>query len=218
MSNVSIHDYSCVLRRTPTKHHMTITFQPQFIKQDSAVPLRMMVGGWAVAVASIVTVGPVANRVIAFMGVTLLTGGLIAMTLTGTRTWRMVLGSAAGGFAAWLGYKFAFPDRILAATDDPLELIDKNYLAAIALGLSMLAIGFGGMLEAIRAQASAGSSPWPVRVVLLLIGMFIAAAACRALEVSAGVTVLVLIATTIGLIAMTWLRRERPTSHFVPRP
>ncbi len=205
-------------RRKLTKQHMTITFQPQFIKQDSAVPLRMMVGGWAVAVASIVTVGPVTNRIIAFIGVTLLTGGLITLTLTGTRTWRMVLGAAAGGFAAWLGYKFAFPDRIIPAADDPLEWIEREILAAIALGLSMLVIGFGGMLEAVRAQASAGSSPWPVRVVLLLIGGFIAAAACRAFEVSTGVTVLVLIATTIGLIALTWLRRERPTSHFVPRP
>lgn len=197
---------------------MTITFQPQFIKQDSAVPLRMMVGGWAVSVAAIVVVGPVANRVIAFMGVTLLAGGLIALTLTGTRTWRMVLGAAAGGFAAWLGYQFAFPDRILAAQDDPLELIDRNYLAAIALGLSTLAIGLGGLLEAVRAQASPGSSPWPVRVVLLLLGMVIAAAACSALNVSFGVTVLVIVATTIGLIALTWLRRERPSSHFVPRP
>ncbi len=109
-------------------------------------------------------------------------------------------------------------DRIIPAADDPLEWIEREILAAIALGLSMLVIGFGGMLEAVRAQASAGSSPWPVRVVLLLIGGFIAAAACRAFEVSTGVTVLVLIATTIGLIALTWLRRERPTSHFVPRP
>jgi len=197
---------------------MTITFQPQFIKQDSAVPLRMMVGGWAIAVAAIISVGPVANRFFAFVGVTLLAGGLIALTLTGTRTWRMVLGSSAGGLAAWLGYKFAFPDRLIPAKDDPIDLIDRNHLAAIALGLAMLAIGLGGMLEAVRAQGSAGSSPWPVRVVLLLVGIFIAAAACAAFEVSAGVTVLVLVATTIGLIALTWLRRERPSSHFVPRP
>jgi len=197
---------------------MTLTFQPQFIKQDSAVPLRMMVGGWAIGVAAIVVAGPVTNRFIAVVGITLLAGGLVAMTLIASRTWRMVLGASAGAFAAWLGYRFAFPDRILVAKDDPLDLLDRDHIAAIATGLSVLAIGIGGLLEALRAQAAPGSSPTPVRVLLVLIGMGIAAAACLTLEVSGAITALVAVATGIGLVALTWLRRERPTSDFIPRP
>lgn len=197
---------------------MTFTFQPQFIKQDSAVPLRMMVGGWAIAAAAIVVVGPVTNRFLALAGVTLLTGGLIALTLTGTRMWRMLLGASAGALAAWLGYQFAFPDRILPARDEPMDLVDREHLAAVAVGLSMLSIGLGGMLEALRAQAGPGSSPWPVRVLLAIIGMTITWAVCSILEVSTGVSIVVTLATAAGLATLTWLRRERPDSHFVPRP
>jgi hypothetical protein len=197
---------------------MTLTFQPQFIKQDSAVPLRMMVGGWAIGIAAIVVVGPVSNRLIAVIGITLLAGGLIMLTLKASRTWRMVLGSSVGAFAAWLGYRFAFPDRILAARDDPLDLLDRDYIAAIAIGLSVLAIGLGGLLEALRAQAAPGSSPMLVRVLLVLIGMGVAAGVCLTFEVSGAITALVAVATGIGLVVLTWLRRERPTTDFIPRP
>lgn len=197
---------------------MTLTFQPQFIKQDSAVPLRMMVGGWAIAAAAIVVVGPVANRAIALMGLTLLAGGLIAMTLLSPRMWRMLLGASAGAVAAWLGYRFAFPDRLLPARDEPRDLLDREHLAAVAIGLSVLSIGLGGMLEAVRAQAAPGSSPWPVRVLLLAIGMGISWTICSIVDVSSGVKIIVVLATAAGLAALTWLRRERPIDHFTPRP
>lgn len=197
---------------------MTFTFQPQFIKQDSAVPLRMMVGGWAVGVAAIVVVGPVTNQVTATLGITLLAGGLIILTLRGDRTSRMILGASAGAAAAWLGYHFAFPDRLIAARDDPLELIDRDHLAAVAVGLSVLSIGLGGLLEALRAQAAPGRSPLAIRALLVAIGMAIAAAACSALEVSVGISILVTLVTAVCLIVLTWLKRERPTADFVPRP
>lgn len=197
---------------------MTLTFQPQFIKQDSAVPLRMMVGGWIVAVVAIVSVGPVTNRVIGFVGITLLAGGLIALSLTGTRSWRMLLGASAGALAAWLGYRFAFPNRIVPAIDDPSEVLDREHLAAIALGLSLMAIGLGGMLEAVRAQAAPGRSPWPIRGLLIVLGMVIATACCSIFEVSTAVTALVVIATAVGLAVLTWIRRERPATDFIPHP
>lgn len=197
---------------------MTITFQPQFIKQDSAVPLRMIVGGWAIAVAAIIAVGPVANRVIAFMGVTLLAGGLIALSLTATRSWRMLLGASAGALAAWFGYKFAFPDRIIPAADDPLDVLDREHLAAIAIGLSVISIGLGGVLEAVRAQAAPGTSPWPIRVLLLVLGMAITMALCSIFSIATAITVLLTIASGIGLAALTWLRRERPATDYVPHP
>lgn len=197
---------------------MTLTFQPQFIKQDSAVPLRMMVGGWAIAAAAIVVVGPVANRAIALMGVTLLAGGLIAMTLLSPRMWRMLLGASAGAVAAWLGYRFAFPDRLIPARDEPRDLLDREKLAAVAIGLSMLSIGLGGLLEAVRAQAAPGSSPWPIRAALVAIGSAISWTACSIVGISLGVKVIVVLATGAGLVALTWLRRERPVDHFTPRP
>lgn len=197
---------------------MTITFQPQFIKQDSAVPLRMIVGGWAVAVAAIVAVGPVANRVIAFMGVTLLAGGLIALSLTATRSWRMLLGASAGALAAWLGYQFAFPDRIIPAVDDPFDVLDREHLAAMAVGLAVISIGLGGVLEAVRAQAAPGTSPWPIRALLLVLGMAIAVAVCSIFSITTAITALVSIASGIGLAVLTWLRQERPATDFVPHP
>lgn len=197
---------------------MTFTFQPQFIKQDSAVPLRMMVGGWAVGVAAIVAVGPVTDRLSAVAGITLTAGALILLTLTGPRSLRMVLCAGAGAFATWLGYRFAFPDRLVPARDDPLEYLDREHLAAVALGLSMLSIGLGGLLESLRAQAAPGSSPMPVRVLLVGIGVAIALAGCAAFDVSTAISALVALAAAVGLIALTWLRRERPNSHFVPRP
>lgn len=197
---------------------MTLTFQPQFIKQDSAVPLRMMVGGWAVGVAAIISVGPVTNRLIALVGITLTAGALILLTLTGPRVWRMVMGASAGAFAAWLGYRFAFPDRLIPARDDPLEYLDREHLAAVAVGLSMLSIGLGGLLESLRAQAAPGSSPMTVRVLLVGIGVGIALAACSAFGVSTAISIIVAVATAVGLVVLTWLRRERPNSDFVPQP
>jgi hypothetical protein len=197
---------------------MTFSFQPQLIKQDSAVPLRMMAGGWLVGTAAIIFVGSVANRAVAVMGLTLIAGGLIALTLTGPRTWRMVLGASAGALAAWLGYRFAFPDRLIPARDDPGELLDAEHFAAVAIGLSVLSIGIGGLLEAVRAQASPGTSHVAVRALLVAIGMFIAGAICSAIGVSTQISILVTLATAAGLIAMAWLRRERPTSDFTPRP
>ena len=197
---------------------MTFTFQPQFIKQDSAVPLRMMVGGWAVGVAAIIWVGPVANRFAALVGITLTAGALILLTLTGSRVWRMILGAGAGAFATWLGYHFACPDRLILARDDPLEYLDREHLAAVAVGLSMLSIGLGGLLESLRAQAAPGSSPIPVRVLLVGIGVGIALAGCSAFGVSTGISIIVAVAAAVGLVVLTWVRRERPNSDFVPQP
>lgn len=198
--------------------HMSFSFEPQLIKQDSAVPLRMMVGGWLVGIAAVIVVGPVANTLIALMGLTLVAGGLVALSLRGPRSWRMVLGATTGAVAAWLGFGFAFSERLIPARDDPFELFSQDHLAAVGLGLSVLSIGVGGLLESIRAQASPGSSPTLVRLLLIVIGMFIAGGACAAAGVSANISLLVTIAAAAGLAAMAWLRRERPTSDFVPRP
>lgn len=176
-----------------------------------------MVGGWLVGVTAVVTVGPVANTLIALMGLTLVAGGLVALTLIGPRTWRMVLGATTGAIAAWLGYKFAFPDRLIPAKDDPFELLDGDHLAAVAIGLAVMSIGLGGLLESIRAQASPGTSHIAVRGALVAIGMFIAGAACATLGVSRGISIVVTVAAAAGLIAMAWLRRERPSSAFTPR-
>jgi len=196
---------------------MSFSFQPQLIKHDSAVPLRMMAGGWVVGVIAVLLVGPVANTLIALMGLTLVAGGLVALNLRGPRSWRMVLGAATGAVAMWLGYRFAFTERLLAGRDDPLDLVNREHLAAVAVGLSVLSIGVGGLLESVRAQAAPGTSPWPVRVLLIVIGMFIAGGSCAVLGVSGNISILVTIATGVGLAAMAWLRNERPTSDFVPR-
>ena len=196
---------------------MNFTFQPQLIKQDSAVPLRMMVGGWVVGVASILLVGTVSNRIIALMGMTLVAGGLVGLSLRGPRTWRMLLGSIAGAIAAWQGFRFAITERLVPGRDDPLELIGTDQLAATALGLAVLSIGVGGLLEAIRAQAAPGTSPPVVRIVLVLLGMVIAWGACVTLGIAGSIAILVAIATGAGLSAMAWLRNERPSTDFLPR-
>ncbi|MFT7476496.1 MAG: hypothetical protein ACI81L_003451 [Verrucomicrobiales bacterium] len=197
---------------------MTFSFQPHLIKQDSAVPLRMMAGGLIVGVAAVVSVGPVTNRATALIGLTLVAGGLIVLTLTGPRTWRMVFGAAAGAVASWLGYRFAFPDRIVPARDDPFELLHREHIAAIGLGLSVLSIGLGGLLESVRAQAAPGTSHIAVRALLVMIGMAIVGTLCVEFGVSRGVSAVATVAVGLGLTAMAWLRRERPTSDFVPRP
>jgi len=197
---------------------MTYTFQPQFIKRDSAVPIRMIVCGWVVAIATILYRNPASNAVIAIMGLTLLAGGLVALTLSADRMWRMVLGATAGALATLLGYRFAIADRLWPARSNVREILDLDHFAAIVLGLAVLAIGLGGVLEAVRAQASPGASPVIVRAYLIALGMTIAAALCRVAGVSAGVMVLVLIACGLGLGALAWLRRERPLSDFRPQP
>lgn len=197
---------------------MTYTFQPQFIKRDSAVPIRMVVGGWAVAMAAILYDGPVANAVIAMMGITLLAGGLVAMSLYANRMWRMILGATGGAVATLLGYEFAIADRLWPARDAIRDILDIEHAVAIVLGLAILSIGLGGMLEAVRAQAAPGKSPIAVRAYLIILGMVIAASLCRLAGVSTGVTVLVLVACGLGLGALAWLRRERPLSDFSPQP
>ncbi len=180
----------------------------------------MMFAGWIVAVFSVITVGAVANRAIAIMGFTLLAGGLIAATLQSTRMWRMLIGAAAGAVAVWLGYRFAIEDRILPAvrSEEPLDLVDREHLGAIGVGLGALAIGLGGLLEAMRAQSEPGESPIVVRIILIAIGMFIAGAVCAWAGVSAGISVVVTLATGSALAAMAWLRSERPLADFQPSP
>lgn len=196
---------------------MTVVFQPQFIKRDSAVPLRMIAGGWVVGLGSILFFGTVANTVIALMGITLLAGGLMGVSLHKNRTWRMVLGATAGGVALWLGYRFAVVDRILPARSDPTSLIDIDLLASIALGLAVLSIGAGGLLEAVRAQSNPGSSPLVLRVYLIVLGMVIVGVLCAEAGVSNLISILAVFATGVGLSALAWLRRERPAAHFEPR-
>ncbi len=197
---------------------MSFSFEPQLIKQDSAVPLRMMVGGWVVGVAAVLFVGPVANTLIALMGLTLVAGGLVALSLRGERTWRMLLGATTGAVAAWIGFHFAISERLLPGRNDPFELLSTDHFAAVALGLGVLSIGLGGILESIRAQAAPGTSPVVVRLLLIVIGMFIAGGACAALGVATNISVVVTLATAAGLAAMAWFRRERPTTDFVPQP
>ena len=176
-----------------------------------------MVGGWVVGAASILFVGTVGNKVIAIMGISLVAGGLVALSLRGPRSWRMVLGAAAGAVAALLGYRFALTERLVPGIDDPLGLIDSDLLAAIALGLAMLSIGLGGILESVRAQAAPGTSPLVFRIVLVLLGMAIAWGTCMTLGISSAIGIIVALATGAGLSAMAWLRNERPSTDFLPR-
>ena len=196
---------------------MTFTFQPQIIKRDSAVPLRMIVGGWIIGVVSILFFGTVSNVVIALMGITLLTGGLFAVGLNQNRTWRMVLGATAGAVALWLGYRFAFADRLFLVRDSPRSFLETEFLASVALGLGVTSIGLGGLLEAVRAQAAPGRSPLAVRIYLILVGMFIAGVLCTEAGVSSAIAILAIFATGVGLGALACLRRERPQSHFQPQ-
>ena len=178
----------------------------------------MMVGGWIAGVVMILMIGPVANRLIALMGISLVAGGLVGLHLRANRMYRMVLGASTGAVAAWLGFRFALSDRLLPAVGDPLELADSDRLGAIALGLAVLSIGLGGVLEAVRAQASPGSSPLPVKVFLIFVGLTITAAIASAAGVSTGITLLLAFAAAAMLSAMAFLRTERPSSDFVPQP
>ena len=177
----------------------------------------MIVGGWVVAVLSILVFGTVNNVVIALMGVTLLAGGLFAVGLNKDRTWRMVLGATAGAVALWLGYRFAFADRLFLVRDSPRSFLETEFLASVALGLGVTSIGAGGLLEAVRAQAAPGRSPLPVRVYLILVGMFIAGVLCTEAGVANTVSIIAIFATGVGLGALAWLRRQRPESQFTPQ-
>ena len=197
---------------------MSFSFEPQLIKRDSAIPLRLMVGGWALSVFIILFVGPVANQVIALMGITLAAGGLIGLSLKSTRMYRMVLGASTGAFAAWLGFRFAFSERLLPGISDPLELVNRDRLGAIALGVGVMSIGVGGVLEAVRAQRSPGSSPIPVKIFLIVVGVLITFGIARTAGVSLLITLLLSIAAGAGLAAMGFFRNERPSTDFVPQP
>ncbi len=197
---------------------MTFSFQPQIIKGDSLVPFRMVVGGWAIAILAVLLDGPVANRLIGLMGLTLVAGALAAISLWGDRMWTMLIGAAGGAATAWLGFDFAFGERLIPARNDVGELLDRPHLAALAVGLGVFAIGLGGMLEAIRAQTQPGTSPFAIRIVLIGIGMAIVGAMCARAGVSPTISILAMLATAAILSAMAWLRRERPTSAFIPTP
>ncbi len=177
-----------------------------------------MTGGWVAGALIIFVDGPVANRLIALMGISLVAGGLIGLHLRATRMWRMVLGASTGAFAAWLGFRFAFSDRLLPSVGDPLELADSGRLFAIGLGLCVLSIGTGGVLEAVRAQGTPGSSPLWVKVFLIIVGLIITGAIASGAGVSTGITLLLAVAAAAGLAAMAFLRRERPASDFMPAP
>jgi len=198
---------------------MTITFQPQFIKRDSPVPLRMMVVGWVIGVTSVLLEDPVDGKFGALLGITLVGFGLIVLTLFSARTWRMLIGSGAGTVAAWLGYRFGVDQRLIPLLDeDPFDVFDRVLLAPIMLGVSVGSIGLGGMLEALRAQSEPGHSPIVVRVLLVAIGTMAAFAVCSLAGVSRGLTIAVVVATALLMIALAWLRRDRPTSFFQPSP
>lgn len=197
---------------------MSFSFEPQLIKQDSAVPLRLMVFGWIAAVFIIIFVGPVANRLIALMGITLAAGGLIGLSIASTRTYRMALGASTGAFLTWLGFRFALSDRLLPAIGDPIELANRDRLSAIALGFAVMAIGIGGVLEAVRAQRIPGSSPVPVKILLIVVGIVITFSLGRAAGVSGLITLFLSLAAGTGLAAMGFLREPRPASDFAPHP
>ena len=152
------------------------------------------------------------------MGISLVAGGLVGLHFRANRMYRMVLGASTGAIAAWLGFRFAFSDRLIPAVGDPFELANSSRLGAIALGLSVLSIGLGGVLEAVRAQASPGSSPLPVKVFLIFVGLTITAAIASAAGVSTSITLLLALAAAAMLSAMAFLRNERPSSDFIPQP
>ena len=197
---------------------MTHSFQPQIIRRDSVVPLRLIASGWVIGVISIMSEEPVASRIIALMGITLLAGGAVALTMSKARLWRMLIGASAGAVTIYLGFRFAVADRLWPARGQLREIAHRPHLAAIAVGLAVLAIGVGAVLEAVRAQSEPGSSPAIVRVALISIGMFMAASLCSLAGVRVLVTLLVTLAVAAGLAAMSWLRRERPAEWFYPAP
>lgn len=170
-----------------------------------------------VGILTILGFGPVSNTLIALMGVTLLAGGLFAVGLNKDRTSRMVLGATAGALGLWLGYRFAFADRLFLIRDAPRSFLEVDFLASVVLGLAVTSIGAGGLLEAVRAQAAPGRSPVPVRIYLVIVGMFIAGVLCTEAGVSNVISTLAIFASGVGLGSLAWLRRERPASDFTPQ-
>jgi len=198
---------------------MPLSFQPNLIRRDSSVPIRLIAGGTALGCVATIAEGPVQSRLIAVMAFVLLGGGLIAVTLVGSRNERMLVGAAGGAIAAFLGYRFAIDDRLIPAIDEGTDtLLDRDLISAILVGASVLAIGVGGLLEALRAQSEPGQAPVPVRVLLVGVGVAIAAAACSLAGVSTGISILLMIASGAALVAIGWLRAERPPDDFQPAP
>ncbi len=179
----------------------------------------MMVIGVIIGLGTLVIEDPVDNQFGAAVGLILLGGGLIYVTLFSARMWRMLIGAGAGAVAAWLGYRFGIDQRLVPVVEDePTDVFDRVVLAPIALGTAVLTIGLGGLLEALRAQSEPGHSPIAVRVALIVIGAGIAAGICSLAGVSGGLTIAVVAATVLLLAALAWLRRERPPSDFQPSP
>ncbi len=198
---------------------MSVAFQPHVIRRDSTVPLRMMTIGWIIGIVVVTVVGPVSSRMTALAGLTLLAGGLIAATLYSTRMWRMIFGLAGGAVALWLGYRFAVTDRLQPGIDnDPVDLLDRSHVSAILMGLSVMTIGLGGVLEAVRAQSEPGRSPLPVRILLIALVTAVVAGLLSAVGADTLIVVLFSAAVVISLAAVTWARRERPHHDFHPSP
>lgn len=198
---------------------MSVAFQPHIIRRDSNVPLRMMTIGWIIGAVVVIAVGPVDGRFRALAGLTLLTGGLIGATLYSSRTWRMVFGLTAGTVALWLGYRFAIEERLRPGLEnEPLDLLDREHVAAILMGLAVGAIGTGGILEAIRAQSEPGHSPLPIRVLLIVVTTVIVAVFLNTIGADGLVVALFTAATAVSLATLAWIRRERPEFDFHPSP
>ena len=198
---------------------MSVAFQPHIIRRDSNVPLRMMTIGWIIGVVVVIVVGPVDGRVGALAGLTFLAGGLIGATLYAGRTWRMVFGLIAGTLAVRLGYRFAVDERLRPGLEnEPLDLLDREHVAAILLGLAVAAIGGGGILEAIRAQSEPGRSPLPVRILLIVATTVIVGVLLNTVGADGLIVGLFTAATAVSLATLAWLRRERPEYDFQPSP
>lgn len=198
---------------------MPLSFQPNLIRRDSSVPIRLIAGGAALGCIVTIAEGPVQSRLIAVMAFVLLGGGLLAATLVGSRNERMIVGASAGAIATFLGYRFAIDERLIPAIDEGGDtLLDKDLISAMLVGASVLAMGVGGLLEALRAQSEPGQAPVPVRIVLVGVGVAIAAAICSLAGVSTGISILAMIAAGAALVAIGWLRAERPPHDFQPAP
>ena len=198
---------------------MPLSFQPNLIRRDSSVPIRLIAGGTALGCVATIAEGPVQSRLIAVMAFVLLGGGLLAATLVGSRNERMIVGASAGAIATYLGYRFAIDDRLIPAMDEGADtLLDRDLISAIVVGGSVLAMGVGGLLEALRAQSEPGQAPVPVRIVLVGVGVAIAGTICSVAGVSTGISILAMIASGAALVAIGWLRAERSPNDFQPAP
>ena len=198
---------------------MSVAFQPHIIRRDSNVPLRMMTIGWIVGVVVVIIVGPVDGRLRALMGLTFLAGGLIAATLYSSRPLRMLFGLTAGAAAVWLGYRFAIDDRLRPGLEgEPLDLLDRDHVAAILMGLAVATIGLGGILEAVRAQSEPGRSPTPIRVLLIVITTVIVALLLGTAGADTLVVVLFTPTTAVAPATLPRVPPGRPAFDFHPSP